>query len=266
MVDPECSMRTESIGRVRVTGDGLPAPTHNRAMQSGTISDLSPQDGLGWITLDDGARVRFGATACKGFVPSVGARVTVVGTAAGYGGVVKATQVVPLAKTAAAPAVAKRSNLAKLDALKIPVDDILRSIIGRSDTDDAFFTDLDRVAFQISPMRAAEIDCAAEAYFVVAMDGGGSAFGLYVSDAAPGTPWVFWDHEIDRLAFVAPDTLAFFAGLLAERERWVKDPAPVKRVRGVLQELGVALAPFHGAESFLEGQPVKWLPRGPLHR
>ncbi|MEI8259342.1 MAG: hypothetical protein WCJ30_27055, partial [Deltaproteobacteria bacterium] len=89
---------------------------------------------------------------------------------------------------------------------------------------------------------------------------------LYVAEGAPGTPWVFWDHEIDTLAFIAPDTLAFLSGLLAERERWMNDPAPAQRVRAVLAALGVALSTFHGAETFLEGQPVKWLPRGPLRR
>lgn len=235
-------------------------------MQPGTISDLSPQDGLGWISLDEGSRVRFGATACKGFVPSVGMRVQVVGTAPGYGGVVKATQVVPLPKGAAAAPVASRGNLAKLDALKIPVDAVLRSIVERADTDNAFHADLKSLMFEISPKRAAEIECMADACSVVAMDGAGNAFGLYISDTAPGTPWVYWDHEIDTLAFIAPDTLAFFAGLLAERELRLKDPAPAQRVRGVLRELGVAIAPFHGADGFLEGQPVKWLPRGPLRR
>ena len=110
-------------------------------MQPGTISDLSPQDGLGWITLDDGARVRFGATACKGFVPSVGTRVSVVGTAPGYGGVTKATQVVPLPKSAAAaPATPSRGNLAKLDALKLPVDAVLRSIVSRATPTTRFST------------------------------------------------------------------------------------------------------------------------------
>ncbi len=236
------------------------------AMQAGTITELSPQDGLGWITLDDGARVRFGATSCKGFVPSLGTRVGVVGTAPGFRGVIKATEVVPLPKNAAARTAPSRANLAKLDAMKVPFDDVLRSIVGRADTDDAFFADLERAKFVVRPGRAAEIECVADGFSVVAMDGGGNAFGVYLSDSMPGTPWVYWDHEIDTLAYVAPDTLAFFAGLLAERQGSLKDPAPLERVRSVLTELGVALATVYGAETFLEGQPVKWLPRGPLRR
>lgn len=237
-------------------------------MNAGTISELSPQDGLGWITLDEGgARVRFGATACKGFVPSVGARVNVVDTAPGYGGVTKATQVLLAAKNAPPrAAMPTRTNLKKLDALKIPADEAVRAIIGRSDTDDAFYMDLERIRFEVSPMNASEIECVAEACFVVAMDGAGNAFGVYLSEAMPGTPWVFWDHEIDTLAYIAPDTASFFAGLLAERERSMKDPAPAQRVRAVLAGLGIAVPMALGADGFLDGQPVRWLPRGPLRR
>jgi hypothetical protein len=43
----------------------------------GTITSFDAADALGWIDLDDGRRIRFGMSACKGFVPSVGARVRV---------------------------------------------------------------------------------------------------------------------------------------------------------------------------------------------
>ncbi len=33
----------------------------------GTIVELNPVDALGWIELDEGGRIRFGGTACKGF-------------------------------------------------------------------------------------------------------------------------------------------------------------------------------------------------------
>jgi hypothetical protein len=64
--------------------------------QPGTVVELSPHDALGWIELDSGGRVRFGGTALRGRVVEVGARVAVVGTTTGYGGVVKAVEVVPL--------------------------------------------------------------------------------------------------------------------------------------------------------------------------
>ncbi|MEO7331148.1 MAG: hypothetical protein ABI193_21415 [Minicystis sp.] len=64
----------------------------------GTIVALDPIDALGWIELDDGGRVRFGGTSLKGFGvnPGVGTRVVVWGTAPGYKGVIKATEVGPL--------------------------------------------------------------------------------------------------------------------------------------------------------------------------
>ena len=75
----------------------------------GTIVSIEPEDGLGWIEMPNGDRVRFGGTACKGFVPAVGLAVEVVGTRPGYGGTVKATELrkasapAPGAPVAAAP-------------------------------------------------------------------------------------------------------------------------------------------------------------------
>ncbi|RLB57293.1 MAG: hypothetical protein DRJ42_00925, partial [Deltaproteobacteria bacterium] len=88
----------------------------------GTITELEPEDGLGWIELGNGDRIRFGGTACKGFVPAIGMTVEVHGTRPGFRGTVKATEVtqvkgaaVPKA-TAGAPgapaaAAAPRTNL-----------------------------------------------------------------------------------------------------------------------------------------------------------
>ena len=45
---------------------------------SGSIEEFDPADSVGTMVLDDGTRVRFGATACKGFLPAVGARVRLV--------------------------------------------------------------------------------------------------------------------------------------------------------------------------------------------
>src|SRR5689334_18219385 len=66
--------------------------------QPGTIVELEPLDGLGWIELDGGAgRIRFGGSAMKGFnfEWGVGTRVVVNGTAPGFKGVLKAVQVLP---------------------------------------------------------------------------------------------------------------------------------------------------------------------------
>lgn len=66
--------------------------------QPGTIVELEPYDGLGWIELDDGERVRFGGTSLQGFNGQfgVGTRVEVQGTEPGFRGVTKASRVVPL--------------------------------------------------------------------------------------------------------------------------------------------------------------------------
>ncbi len=63
----------------------------------GTIVELDPMDGLGWILLDDGERVRFGGTACQGFEvpPGVGTRVLVTETTLDFRGVTKARSVRP---------------------------------------------------------------------------------------------------------------------------------------------------------------------------
>jgi hypothetical protein len=45
---------------------------------SGSIEEFDPVDSIGTMVLDDGTRVRFGATACKGFLPVVGARLRLV--------------------------------------------------------------------------------------------------------------------------------------------------------------------------------------------
>jgi len=66
--------------------------------KAGTVTELD-NDGLGWIQLDDGQRVRFGYSACKGFTPEAlvgGARVLVHATQPGLRGILKATAVSPL--------------------------------------------------------------------------------------------------------------------------------------------------------------------------
>ena len=58
----------------------------------GTIETYDPSDALGWIRLDDGARVRFGRAAC-GFDPVAGNRVRVADAAPGPLGHLKAKKV-----------------------------------------------------------------------------------------------------------------------------------------------------------------------------
>lgn len=58
----------------------------------GVIETYDPSDALGWIRLDDGARVRFGRAAC-GFDPVAGNRVRVADAAPGPLGHLKAKKV-----------------------------------------------------------------------------------------------------------------------------------------------------------------------------
>jgi hypothetical protein len=160
--------------------------------------------------------------------------------------------------------------LADYDALGLPPDEGLRAVLARADTDSQFRLDLDRLAFQPTPMLADELDCHAAKFFVIAMDGGGNAFGLYVDDEvarAHGTPWVMWDHEEDALLFIADDTADFFTQLLDFGERHRPDDPGARRVREVLKELGLQLgAPGSSPPEFFAGRPAAWLPDAPLSR
>lgn len=158
--------------------------------------------------------------------------------------------------------------LAEYEALKLPSDPALREVLARADADPQFVLDLDRLSFQPAPMRADEIDCHAPAFFPMAMDGGGNAFGVYFDpDVARthGTPWVLWDHEEDALVFIADDTADFFTRLLDFHERARPGDPRVSRVRAALVELGVRLgAPGSSPPSFYDGMPAAWLPDAPL--
>ncbi len=236
-------------------------------MEEGTISAMEPLDGLGWITTDAGAQIRFGGTACRGFVPRLGMRVRILGTQPGYGGTTKATQLAsldpPHPPPVAPPPSKRASSVAALDALGVGVDEPLRRVLQRWDVDDAFHDDLEGVMFQVAPMRAEELDCDAPDLVVIAMNGGGSAYGLYVEPRVVetvGRPWVFWDHEDDTLHYLARDTPAFFAGYLDFVDGWVRDHGVVKRVRAALLEEGLTLdAPGAGGRDFHAGQPTSWL-------
>jgi hypothetical protein len=230
---------------------------------NGTITELQVYDGVGWITLDAGGRIRFGGTVCKGFAPVVGTRVRVLGTAPGYGGVTKATALAPLdppAPTARPRAPSVRADRAKLDALGAPADDLLRALVARSDADDAFHADLERIAFELAPMRAEELDCEVPELAVVAMNGGGSAYGIWTSAPAPGA-WVYWEHEDDSLHHIADDTAQFLSRLLAFACVSPANLAVAERIRRVCAELGHPLPPAAPPEpgAFHEGRPASWL-------
>ncbi|MCY0986925.1 hypothetical protein OV203_07320 [Nannocystis sp. ILAH1] len=107
--------------------------------------------------------------------------------------------------------------LADYDRFGLPPDEALRRVIARAAADPQFLADLDALFFKVQPMLAERLDCEAPHFFVMARDGVGNAWGVYVDpELAPtrGTPWVMWEHEDDALNYVADDTEQFFARLL----------------------------------------------------
>lgn len=235
-------------------------------MDEGTITEFQTLDGLGWITSDAGNQIRFGPRSFAGFVPHVGQRVRIMGTEVGYRGVIKATRLVPVTPEPVVEKQAvKRDSVARLDALGLTVDDALRRVLERWDADDQFNADLEACGFWVDVMLADEIDCHVPSFVVIAMNGSGSAYGVFLEPRvlqSVGRPWVYWEHEDDRLHYLARDTASFFAGYLDYEAGWLSDASPVARIRRVLSDLGIDLpAPGTSAPSWHEGQPADWLPK-----
>ena len=65
-------------------------------MITGEIIDFDGADGLGFILLDDGRKIRFTMTSCGYMKPEVGKRVQIVSLEKGYQGQLKATFIQPI--------------------------------------------------------------------------------------------------------------------------------------------------------------------------
>lgn len=167
-----------------------------------------------------------------------------------------------------------------IDKHQVAIEPLLRDILARVEADDAFREDLDALNFQPWPSTADEIDCRNPWFFVIAMNGGGSAFGLYLhptatadrgggggrdggdpKPAAAPHPWVFWEHEEDTLCFLAANTDRFFRGWLKEVAAWTKEPDVLARAKAVLAELGVAVDSRETVTLDFDAEPgAPWLP------
>lgn len=137
---------------------------------------------------------------------------------------------------------------AAIEQHHIPIEPVLQRVLERFASDAGFREDLDRCGFQPCPMPADEIDCLSPWFFVIAMNGGGSAYGLYVHPEVVRdgvAPWVYWEHEDDSLLFLAEDSDRFFRGFLAGIAEY--NPEEHARLRAVLAELGVSI----------DGEPVE---------
>ncbi|MCB9595361.1 MAG: hypothetical protein H6719_21760 [Sandaracinaceae bacterium] len=247
----------------------------------GTITVIEPEDGLGWIEMPNGDRVRFGGTACKGFVPAIGMQVEVIDTKPGYGGVLKATELrkaqgnaaaggpaaaaaamgAPMpAAAAAAAAPVPRTYLHTIQQSGARTEDLLQMVLGRADVDDGFHADLERAHFEVAPQPGPALGCRNPWFYVVAMNGGGDAYGVYVHplfDGHPAPPWLFWDHEQDILRFVAQDTASFLRDMVATAAESGVDADTIARLRTGLSKLGVADEP---GRPLGDGEKVDWLP------
>lgn len=239
----------------------------------GTITEIEPEDGLGWIELPSGDRVRFGGTACKDFVPAVGMTVRVVDTRPGYGGTVKATELqrvrdAPEAprpsapKGAAAPEeiAVPRTSLHVVTSARVRADDLLLAVLGRADVDDRLHQDLEAVGFRVQPQPAGSLGCRNPWLYAVAKSAVGHAYGLYAHplfDNHPAPPWLSWNQEAGTLRFLASDTGALLSGVLASAETAGADAALTARLRSNLNRLGMA---DDQGSALGEGEAVPWLP------
>jgi hypothetical protein len=228
---------------------------------TGTITEIEPEDGLGWIEMENGDRVRFGGTSCKAFVPAIGMKVRVVSTRPGYGGTVKATE---LQRLADAPRTfakegkgsAPRTSLHSVQQAGIRASDLLLALLARADADDKLHADLKAASFETGITGRA--GCPNPWFFAVAQDAEGNAIGLYAHPMFnEELPWLRWQPGTRVLRLLAFDSAAFFPGLLAQATASGVDQAVVQRLRKDLVGAGMTDA---AGQPFGTGQKVDWLP------
>jgi hypothetical protein len=213
--------------------------------REGTIVEFDSGGGVGTIALDDGERVRFGYSVCRFAVPQVGLRVKVLGTEPGFRGVLKARAVEERAPAVVAAVTPPPSSmLAQWEALGVAAEPALLALLRAVDEDAGLLTDLERMSFEVAPLRAADIDCDHERLTIVAMDGSGNAFGLWNDGtSAEPLPWAFYSHEDDGLTVTAQNTAEFLSRLLDHFTRNEGEADVALRVRQALEALGVRLQP-----------------------
>ena len=243
---------------------GAPGPrrcTMPAMSDIGTITEIEPEDGLGWIELPNGDRVRFGGTACKGFVPAIGMTVRVVATRPGYGGTTKATALEHVSDAprsfADAPGGPKpRTSLHALQAAGVRAEPLLEGLLARADADDALHRDLAAAGFETGVSGRA--GCPNPWFFAVARDSEGNLLGLYAHPMFDAElPWVIWRPERRTLRLLAFDCASFFPSWLAQAEAASVEGAVLARLRRDLRSLGM---PEVAAEPFGTGEKVDWLP------
>ena len=231
---------------------------------TGTITEIQPEDGLGWIEMENGDRVRFGGTSCKGFVPAIGMVVRVISTRPGYGGTVKATELAHVAdapktfadKPGAAPAPAPRTSLHAVQNAGVRAEDVLQGLLARADADDSLHADLKAVGFETGVTGRA--GCPNPWFFAIANGAHGNVLGVYAHPMFDAElPWLSWQPNQRLVRLLAFDCATFFPGLLAQAAAAAVDPAVLQRVRKDLVAVGM---PDAAGDAFGTGQKVDWLP------
>lgn len=241
----------------------------------GTITEIEPEDGLGWIEIAGGDRIRFGGTACKGFVPAIGMTVEVLGTRPGFRGVLKATEVRAAAGAAvssaamaaaaaaantAAPVAVPRTGLHTFQESGVRGDDLLLALLGRADVDDVLHRDLIALKFEPKPMFARNLACQNPWLYVLATDGAGNGYGVYAHPLIAeqqALPWVSWNHESFALRSLAADTPSFLQGKLASAGASGAPREVIARTHQTLVKLGM---PDAQGQPFGEVPAAPWLP------
>lgn len=239
----------------------------------GTITEIEPEDGLGWIDLEDASRVRFGVTACKGFVPAIGMVVRVMGTRPGYGGTVKATELQRVADApkaafavavpgATTPAAGQppRTSLHDIQSSGVRADDLLLTLLGRADVDDGLHADLEAISFHVKTAPGLTLGCRNPWFYAVATDGAGNAYGLYAHPmfaGHPAQPWLFWEHASGALRWIADDTATLFPRLLARAAGAGIGQDILARLGADLVRHGMSEEAGHALDG---GAKVAWLP------
>jgi len=162
-------------------------------------------------------------------------------------------------RVAARAVAAPRTYLHDIQQSGARAEELLLLLLGRSDVDDGFHADLESVHFEVQPQPGPALGCRNPWFYVVAMDGGGNAYGIYVHPLFDGhpAPWLFWDHEEDTLRFIAQDTASLLRDVLATAVESGVGAEPVARLRAGFVKLGVLDEP---GRALGDGEKVDWLP------
>jgi len=206
------------------------------------VERYDPYDSVGTLVLDTGERLRFGGSACKGFVPEAGMTVYVnaIGPHPLGGDRALIVRDQPISEEEAAERTAQargQAHQAKLQPLvdaesRLPpmplaegfspslshvephLPDGTRTLLAQLQSEHGALTDLGlEPVFDGSAPPWSFYD---PSLWVFAIDGGGNSYALHYYPASVAelsrVPVVFWDHELHTHLFQAESLTAFLSG------------------------------------------------------